>query len=103
ELRFDGRQGDRLRRHAGAGHEPHAHRAFRDGGRRHPDQHSPAPRAPERYQLHARRRVDPLSGAEARPGTEEEEVMPWRAVTLLVEAGAAEAMSEALLEAGAHS
>jgi len=29
--------------------------------------------------------------------------MPWRAVTLLVEAGAAEAMSEALVEAGAHS
>ena len=29
--------------------------------------------------------------------------MPWRAVTLLVEAGAAEAMSEALVDAGAHS
>lgn len=29
--------------------------------------------------------------------------MPWRALTLQVEAGAAEAMSEALLDAGAHS
>jgi len=29
--------------------------------------------------------------------------MPWRALTLLVEAGAAEAMSEALVDAGAHS
>ena len=29
--------------------------------------------------------------------------MPWRAVTLLVEAAAAEAMSEALVDAGAHS
>ena len=29
--------------------------------------------------------------------------MPWRALTLVVEAGAAEAMSEALLAAGAHS
>src|SRR6185295_15237852 len=32
-LRLDGRQGDRLRRLARAGHQPHAHRALRDGGR----------------------------------------------------------------------
>ena len=66
---------------------PHAHRALRDGGGGHPDQHPAAPRAAQRHALHARRRVDPLPRAEARAGAEEEEVMPWLALTLQVEAG----------------
>src|SRR6185295_14389993 len=75
----------------------------RDGGGRDPDQHSAAPRAAERHQLHARRGVDPLPRAEAGPGAEQEEVMPWRALTLRVDRAAAEAFSDALLEAGAQS
>ncbi len=103
QLRLHGGQGHRLWRDARAGHEPHAHRALRDGGRRHPDEHPAAPRALERHALHARRRVHPLPRAEAGAGTEEEEVMPWIALTLEVDAEAAEAMSEALMEAGAQS
>src|SRR6185436_5443851 len=103
QLRLDDRQSDRLRRQPRAGDGAHAHRALGDGGRGHPDQHPAAPRAHERYALHARRRVDPLPRAEAGAGADQEEVMPWHALTLRVDGTAAEAFSDALLEAGAQS
>src|SRR6185436_11736662 len=102
ELRFDGRQAHRLRRDARAGDRAHAHRALGDGGRGHPDQPAAAPGPAQRYALPAWRRLDPLPRAEARPGAEEEE-MTWLAVTVEVDAGAAEAMGDALLDAGAES
>src|SRR5213075_2766941 len=69
----------------------------------HPDEHSAAPRAPERHALRARRHVDPLSRAETRLGAEQEKVMAWLALRVDVERGGADALSDALLEAGAQS
>src|SRR5713226_4857281 len=103
QLRLDDRQGNRLRRQPRAGHRPHARRAVRNGRGRHPDQYSAAPRNAERHPLPARRRVDPLPRAEARPGTEKEEMMPWLSLTLQVDAAAAERFTQALLDAGAQS
>ena len=65
-LRFDDRQGHRVRRHARAGDRADAHRAVRNGGRRHQDEHSAAPGTAARREIPARRNVDPLSRREAR-------------------------------------
>src|SRR5213075_203253 len=103
QLRLDGRQADRLRRDARAGDRAHAHRTLRDGRGGHPHQPAAAPRPAQRHALPARPRLNPLPRAEARAGAEEEEMMAWLAVTLELEAGAAEAFGDALLEAGAQS
>src|SRR5438105_153616 len=102
-LRLDGRQGHRLRRFARAGDRAHANRAFRNGGGGHPDQHSAAPRAPQRHALSARRRLHSLSRAAARAGREQEKVMPWLSLSVSIDAASADEFSDALLLAGAQS
>src|SRR4051794_13835032 len=103
ELRFDDRQGHRLRRKPRAGDRADAHRAIRNGRGGYPDQHPAASRPPQRHALRARRSLDPLPRAETGAGAEKKEVMSWLAVTLQVDTRAADALSEALLEAGADS
>src|SRR5690606_12365726 len=95
-------------------------RPLGDGRRGHQHRHSAASPPARRPALPARGRVHPVPGAEARRGTEEEvalartrqftagrsgcgDVMPWLSVTLEVDAAQADTLSDALLEAGAHS
>src|SRR5690349_7498729 len=105
KLRLAYRESDRLRRLARAGDRAHAHRPLRDGGRGHSDQHPAPPRAPERPALPARRYLDPLPRAEARRGDEEKEevAVAWLSITVELEPAQAEALSEALIDAGADS
>src|SRR5262249_46664678 len=99
----DGRQGHRLWHEPGAGDCPDAHRAVGNGGRGHPNEYRAASRAAERHPRAARRRVDSLPRAEARPGADQEEVMPLLALRVEVPPELAEPLSDALLEQGAQS
>ena len=76
-LRFDDRQGDRLRRHARAGDRAHAHRALGDGRRGHPDQHPAAPDLMHDARFH-RGGTSSITSSRSSPRRRKEEVMPWR-------------------------
>src|SRR5690606_13735730 len=84
--------------------------ALRDGDRGHPYQHPAAPGADERRRLRARRREHPLpggedGGAQVDPGRRlaKDDPMAWQRLAIVVEGRHAEALGEALEDAGAVS
>src|SRR3982074_2710885 len=95
ELRLNGWKSHRLRCRQESSDRSHAHRSVGNGGGRNPDQHPPSPRPAGRHALHSRWSLDSLPRAEAGGGAQEE-VMAWLSLMLDVDAGAAEALSDAL-------